>query len=1544
MADSRRQTRSTRRREHQTDAQFWSNQPDPLMIERGQTDAIRLVRNSVNPASETASGPTEANATNVSGIPQMVFVADESLEEQFLTDEETTNVLNTSANRVTTPVNTNQSIQQIQHEELDLQPSRGPREESIVHMIDQFLDENYEDVLRTSNIQTNFSLSASNNNVTRRPVLPLGWVIPDGTNRTLEEIKDRKISNDQSPGGGQAGAVVITLQRLEPYLGTQFFLVDLETGEMFAYIRQQWRRTGLNCSDKPFVINDLMQKVERQGQAVWAELEAEDQTPLVNIRRSPGRFEVPPPLPVMDEPAVYVLHPDVMQINTRKNYVRDRMRAALIYVSEYAETKRMMMEGRYNNDDLLVRLRAVFGRVDQVRHHIDVALQQDDAHRRKRNMRFLVLPTRFPRPESMSQGDTTVWTNWIREETDEIMKQLEEEGHSRSDPDDPFSGTANGVFQPLQDTLSLPPPVQTPTKQGNNSEGSEHSQNSRKKVRKHNTASREERRNETATSAQGEPREFREHSRESLDPMASIRNLHIQQRHNRRSIEELNQNTVSAPQTSRMEVNQEEANLITFSPVVEQQVPLVQEAKGVQVQPKQQRSPRKKKGSEWTLNQRQFDHSKTQEISHILPGEQLNVFPGEESVSYLQLPVKKKEDNRFCTRCGERGHGRRYCQVNTWCKFCITDTHATQACRRYEKFVKDNPIASSRRNTPVQTQVQRATVNPQEQPQQPQPLFPHPPVQRYNPTVIPRMQMHNVTPQREKRESREHSRKSPQHQIKEVQTLMSKQLPHQWSCQDVRMDPRYQEPPQYAEINYHRPSPPRPVEVNEIGPTIQQGVIQRPVQRQTQPTEGLRRQTVPVNAQQTRSVHSLQVNDRKQESDPEENGYVINCIHENRPFTVNDVGRPVFVNHYYAGEAFIPVTNKQIIKLDECDVSTENSPRSAQPQAIEREFGEHSRNSRIIQQMGEAEREQVPRHGKADVHSDLREDSQNSRRMTSVSRNTDASRKQSNAIRGIHSEFVEHSQQSLGTLNVGKSRVQAADQMNMRHIPLTGYENFRQELQTYPVSRDPMTVQPTGVGTASSSAILDLPNVNTNLPPPLLPNPSSQYHQQQQNQAHPTEVNSGQVTNSEILRSIQSITEVMQQQLLLNSKMTEHGIVQTASLFQEMIKAQEKRDLDPTLLAIPTFLGEAKDRPQCLDWVSRVKNICDQSGRAFRQELINKSGILVQNFIRSLSENITNKELTEKILQFFSDVPTTSHALNKLRLIRQGAEEPIVNYNQRYQNLVERVEGCQLDSIRSTVAMELYLGSIIEPIRKSIRNTLYFNSKHAPKTLGEAMQKAQDLHIKHLYAIGEDQDSVANSSDVLPEITVNEVTSREDRGWYRNKRDFREHSQNSREKSPQMMEYSKQVTFNQPSETRTTNSSEYSDSSRNSRVPNNYSKEQDIDKANQQPSVIRGSFTQIMVNPMQLQDHEFTAWLDRLVEARKNRQEKRQRPYRNFRKPYNESRQNGNTASKPPLRNRIKPAQELEIQQIMDNFNCEYDDVVEAVDLYNLDVEECATA
>ena len=105
--------------------------------------------------------------------------------------------------------------------------------------------------------------------------------------------------------------------------------------------------------------------------------------------------------------------------------------------------------------------------------------------------------------------------------------------------------------------------------------------------------------------------------------------------------------------------------------------------------------------------------------------------------------------------------------------------------------------------------------------------------------------------------------------------------------------------------------------------------------------------------------------------------------------------------------------------------------------------------------------------------------------------------------------------------------------------------------------------------------------------------------------------------------------------------------------------------------------------------------------------------------------------------------------------------------------------------------------------------------------------------------------------------------------------------------------------------------------------------------------MLRGGYTQILVNHMQLTDAEFTTWLEKLVEARNNRQERRPRPYRNFRKPYNSDQ---SEFKKPQLGNKLQPAQELDVQTIMEIFHCEYDDVVEAVDHYNMDVEESQSA
>ena len=308
---------------------------------------------------------------------------------------------------------------------------------------------------------------------------------------------------------------------------------------------------------------------------------------------------------------------------------------------------------------------------------------------------------------------------------------------------------------------------------------------------------------------------------------------------------------------------------------------------------------------------------------------------------------------------------------------------------------------------------------------------------------------------------------------------------------------------------------------------------------------------------------------------------------------------------------------------------------------------------------------------------------------------------------------------------------------------------------------------------------------------------------------------------------------------------------------------------------------------------------------------------MVQNFLSSLDTNITENDLVEKILQMFGDIPMTTQAIKKLKEMRQGENESILAYNQRYKTLVERVEGRPIDLITSPVAMEMYLGIIIPPLRKSIKNSIFWNSKHAPNTVGEAMAKAQQLYVKHLYAAGDEQDEDQGKS--VEDVVINEI-SRKFENKYKGKRDdFRNSSRNRQENyeqeqrkwqnydSRKNFSYSQKYhpqqpvigTENQSEQQRFDPSTSHHEPDQTLNKPQNADRQQHptdrVDDSTRrqnrgdsgQSAVLRRGYMQILVNPMQLTDTEFTNWMEKLVEAWKNRQERKPRPYRNFRKPYN---------------------------------------------------------
>ena len=230
---------------------------------------------------------------------------------------------------------------QTEDPDLDVQPMKGPREvgNTTNDLLDQYMDENYGDVLRTSLLNPSSYLSLPSVKKSPQQVQPrlmaMDWFVPDGSNRRIVEILETRIADFHSPGGG-TGAMILTLPHLMLHYQTTKYLVDIDTGELFGWIANQWHRTGLYCSAQPFVISELTAMTTRCSAALQMDLEQEQQTSVIKLSGEGRQYTTQlPPLPLMPEPEAYVTQPDAMTPQMRRNYVRDRTQAALTYIREH---------------------------------------------------------------------------------------------------------------------------------------------------------------------------------------------------------------------------------------------------------------------------------------------------------------------------------------------------------------------------------------------------------------------------------------------------------------------------------------------------------------------------------------------------------------------------------------------------------------------------------------------------------------------------------------------------------------------------------------------------------------------------------------------------------------------------------------------------------------------------------------------------------------------------------------------------------------------------------------------------------------------------------------------------------------------------------------------------------------------------------------------------------------------------------------------------------------------------------------------------------
>ena len=292
------------------------------------------------------------------------------------------------------------------------------KESSQMDTAQHYLDDNFSDVMRSSvlgsNVSSLFNTTTFNTTHSNQKVT-LDWILPDGKNSQLETLRDKHIADFPAPGGNM-GAMLVYMPDLEPFYNTKEFLVDLQSGELFVKLNSKWHPAGLTCEKRNFEVDSLMALIQHASIRLKNKIygRKEDQTAVLTLDPTEAQ---PPLLPFIPSVANYMLHSKPMSPAMRKNYIKDRAQAAVTYITEYSNTALWSLENLVPLHKLTQRLQIMFIRVDAVRKAVDEVIENDDEIRRKKCMRYLKPPKRFPIPENMESEETATWINWIHMET-----------------------------------------------------------------------------------------------------------------------------------------------------------------------------------------------------------------------------------------------------------------------------------------------------------------------------------------------------------------------------------------------------------------------------------------------------------------------------------------------------------------------------------------------------------------------------------------------------------------------------------------------------------------------------------------------------------------------------------------------------------------------------------------------------------------------------------------------------------------------------------------------------------------------------------------------------------------------------------------------------------------------------------------------------------------------------------------------------------------------------------------------------------------------
>ena len=572
---------------------------------------------------------------------------------------------------------------------------------------------------------------------------------------------------------------------------------------------------------------------------------------------------------------------------------------------------------------------------------------------------------------------------------------------------------------------------------------------------------------------------------------------------------------------------------------------------------------------------------------------QSNFYQGpHNTTTYMELPSSIQ--SKICGRCGLMGHIRRFCKEEVYCKYCRMPTHSTTACRTY-------PSTSSRKNTPekrtpeeidheVNRRVQEGmlriltelSTNRQVVDNQGAFHFQQGSVQGGNPNQPEdgNTPYHHIPEQRQE----------PQNLIDDLQR--PPEVLEQQRVEPSTVGRGEENHNQNSILNQqwgeqlHQQPPLRPTPV--VNPQVRSSI------NQVTGSSGTTEVNVEAATSQRRVETSREENRVQQGSS---GASATTNVHPNRtdPATNRQVEHTSCAQcscHCQSSRGTTtnsaPATESRRLNLH-AEYEDRSSGISNFFRGKRQNKEENSRECQIIRILPEEDddymeivRNSVSSQNRKDLKpmfvNNFFAGDNNWRTVPQVTpetaRHFDESK--SRASTGVQTavSFLGEEDKNLSILQAGLAR--------MKSMGVNGTECKAQP---------PVVVEPTKPGntTSWSTHSFNIPNPQQDtsrqqckgypdftVPPPTIQTPTT---------TPSTPQTPCKQEESAILRVIEKMTETMDQQMKLSATRADYNMQQNTKMMEQFIRAQDRRDLDPALMDIPTFTGQEPEK--CLEWITR---------------------------------------------------------------------------------------------------------------------------------------------------------------------------------------------------------------------------------------------------------------------------------------------------------------------------------------------------------------------